>query len=699
MRLDNREFSRGLRQAQSETRAFGQQMLGIARSFAGPLAAAFSIRSLAVGARQGAQEIDQVAKSARAVEGSVGGIRAAELVLKESGVSAGILRQELQNLNREVSSGGAAAAMRMLGIETQEFIRLDADQKLARIADEIKALGLDAGATSSILRQFGVRNRDMALAVMAGGDAFRTARLDVEQFGLSVSAIDAARIEAANDQIARLSVVSQYLRQELALRVVPALGAFAEKITESMRDGGALRAFIDNLIGAMAGLRNALNAAGVAAAAYAGTRVPMLLTALGLKAGAFRAAAAQITLMNSQMYAGAAAAAIHARAMRTLGLAVSMAGGPFGILLGTLGAATGAMILFRDTASTAPPILREAERAIESINAVLGISSSSALPSAQRETLALTNENIRLAKSAYEAADAELAKARAAAQAAQTQLGLEQAFSPTGRYEQAEGDLSRATARLAEASRQVRDAQTGLQDRINQGQIVLEKSTEQLGTNLRTVRAELAGISGGAGASGAADVAGGVRDAMEGITIATREAADAQEEWARRLVGHFDGIITGGRKASDVLMSLARELESSMWSDLSKALSNSDGGSGKSGGGFFSSISKFFAGFFDGGGTIPRGMFGIAAERRSEFVNGVLIPGPANVTGGAQTAEILRGAGRSRIEVDLSPDLVGRILSEADQNAVQFVRAGLGEYDRRALPGSMQRVSSDPRRR
>jgi hypothetical protein len=48
---------------------------------------------------------------------------------------------------------------------------------------------------------------------------------------------------------------------------------------------------------------------------------------------------------------------------------------------------------------------------------------------------------------------------------------------------------------------------------------------------------------------------------------------------------------------------------------------------------------------FDSGGNIPAGEAGIVAERRPEFVNGVLVAGPANVTGGAQTAGILSGGG------------------------------------------------------
>lgn len=71
---------------------------------------------------------------------------------------------------------------------------------------------------------------------------------------------------------------------------------------------------------------------------------------------------------------------------------------------------------------------------------------------------------------------------------------------------------------------------------------------------------------------------------------------------------------------------------------------------GKEGaGGVLGMASKLagFAGMFDGGGTIPAGKFGAVAERRAELVDfgggGILVPGPADITGGAATAQMMGG--------------------------------------------------------
>jgi hypothetical protein len=176
-------------------------------------------------------------------------MRALELAADEAGVGIGSLTDAVQNLDREVASGsrGAAAALERLGLAASDLEGLEADQKLALIADRIKAMGLTTGQATQLLRDFGIRNRDMILLLMQGGDALRDARSDINDYGLALSQVDAAAVETANDQIGRLRVVGDLLAQNLARIVIPAFGRLAQKITDSMREGGLLRGVINAL--------------------------------------------------------------------------------------------------------------------------------------------------------------------------------------------------------------------------------------------------------------------------------------------------------------------------------------------------------------------------------------------------------------------------------------------------------------------
>jgi hypothetical protein len=242
--LDSAQFQKGAKGAQQSLATMRKQFLAVSGAAAalGAAIGGFALKA--------AQDIDKVAKSARRIDATVAGYRALEMAADDAGANISSLADDIQTMNREIAknSKGAQESLQSLGITAAQLGSLDADQKIALIADRVKALGLDSGQTSVILQQLGVRNREMALLVLGGGDALRRARVDVEEYGLALSDIDAAKIEAANDEIAGLADIGAYLGDQLALKVVPALGNMAMALTDSLREGGLLRGVLDGLL-------------------------------------------------------------------------------------------------------------------------------------------------------------------------------------------------------------------------------------------------------------------------------------------------------------------------------------------------------------------------------------------------------------------------------------------------------------------
>lgn len=243
--LDSAQFERGAKRAQKTTDRIAQQM----RRLAAVGAAAFT--AISASAIAGARDIDASAKAARRLGASIGGFEALKLAADEAGVPISALPNEIQNVNRELAnigtSGNADRALKRLGLSFSELQGLDVDEKIAVIADRVKELGLSSGEATAVLRDLGVRNREMVLLLQQGGDAIRQARQDVEDYGLALSGPAAAAVEQANDRIGRLSIVARVFGQQMGFAVVPALGRFAEKITDSVREGGQLRTVINVL--------------------------------------------------------------------------------------------------------------------------------------------------------------------------------------------------------------------------------------------------------------------------------------------------------------------------------------------------------------------------------------------------------------------------------------------------------------------
>jgi hypothetical protein len=243
--LDSAQFEKGAKRSQNTLATMRKRFLVVSA------AAAAMGAALSTAALKGAQDIDRAAKAARRLDSSVGGFRALELAAGEAGVSMSVLADSVQTMDREIAKGskGAGEALERLGLTARSLEGLDADQKIATIADAIQDMGLTTADASVVLQQLGVRNREMVLAVTSGGAALRDARRDIEDYGLAINAVDSARIEKANDQIGRLGLISQYAGQQLAVALVPAMGRLAQVMTDSLREGGLLREVIDGLVG------------------------------------------------------------------------------------------------------------------------------------------------------------------------------------------------------------------------------------------------------------------------------------------------------------------------------------------------------------------------------------------------------------------------------------------------------------------
>lgn len=90
-----------------------------------------------------------------------------------------------------------------------------------------------------------------------------------------------------------------------------------------------------------------------------------------------------------------------------------------------------------------------------------------------------------------------------------------------------------------------------------------------------------------------------------------------------------------------------------------------------------------YSGAYDKGGYIPAGSFGIGSEKRDEFINGVLVKGPARITGGAQTEKKIEAAasGGGGMTVYITQNIQGNgdqaladVVDRATKNALNEVQ-------------------------
>lgn len=701
--LDAKPFERGLKGARNRAGAFAKS---VARNMAiaGAAMAAAAVAGGAALTRQSLKFIDEQAKVARTIDSSIDGLRALQMAASDAGVGPADLNKSMQMLGArlveaKVKGGAAGDALKRMGLDAQELLNMDGDARLAAIADRVKELGLSSAQATQFLMDMGIRSKEMALLLTGGGDAIRSARSEVEDLGLSLSEVDAAKVEEANDAMSRIKLVTEALGNRLAVMFAPALQAVAEGFTAAMREGGTLRVWLDNISSSMASFISYFSDVGVIVSslfeAFKGSDdVEARMSGIGSAVSSITAPIKAVLSGARQVIAtiagairvtgswGGAMAALAPVAREVLdriklgfvGLQFQMAAGWLrtkadaisalsGIVEAALGAvnkivagfvgAYGAVVAAWDALPDA-----FARIGALAINALLdkiqgGVGGVLAPLNAILEKFGQTPiapPNLSAWKVEVGAAVDVAGKAKAAFDAAFNTDYVDAAGVAEG-MRQTVGELNAAGDSAAEfgsmfqkaagaplaSIEQLRQTVAGVKEEVAGA----SEETQNLSDALEGVGGGAGGSAGagskGAGGGAASSAIGKIAEKVDSLKDRIASAKSSMKEM-------FTSLVTGAKTGTDVLKDLlgkfaefaANRLFENLWSGGVGALASGAGGGGSSSGGFFKSL---FAGFFDSGGSIPSGQFGIAGEKGLEFVNG-----PATITSRAKTASILGAA-------------------------------------------------------
>ncbi|NAZ38204.1 phage tail tape measure C-terminal domain-containing protein [Rubellimicrobium sp. CFH 75288] len=248
--------AKGFGRLSSEMELANTRLASFARR-AGIALAAVTAAAAAAGVamvRSGLANIDAQAKLAQSMRTTVESIQILTWAGELAGVSLGEIEQATKKLTTRLSeaasgSGAAVGALRRLNLTAAELQALPLDQRIVAIQDALNQFVPEAERAAVASDLFGDR---AALAFLRIDSAtLRDAARDVQDFGVAVSAADAAQIERTGDAIARLSLIWTGLVNRLTVAVAPALETIATKLADMARATGpigqAITAIFDNL--------------------------------------------------------------------------------------------------------------------------------------------------------------------------------------------------------------------------------------------------------------------------------------------------------------------------------------------------------------------------------------------------------------------------------------------------------------------
>lgn len=238
--LNSGKFTDGTKRAQKAIGDFGDATAK-AGKIAGTALAAATAAVTALTIRQ-AGIIDSTVKVSR----SLGVVNESFQALATVSDEAGVEQEQLGNLitksqksivDAAKGTGEAAKAFKALGLNAKELINLAPDEQFAKIEEALAGIENPTLRTATALQIFGKSGRDAVKISEDFAARLDEARAFNDKFNISVSNIDARKVEEANDSFGRLGKAVGGLGNTIAIEVAPLVTAFSQALLGAGVDG------------------------------------------------------------------------------------------------------------------------------------------------------------------------------------------------------------------------------------------------------------------------------------------------------------------------------------------------------------------------------------------------------------------------------------------------------------------------------
>lgn len=172
--------------------------------------------------------------------------------------------------------------------ETMVSIKVgDTMGNLEQVADTMALMSSDAERLQYAISILGKDGAKMVDFLKGGAIGLREAQADAEKLGLTLSRVDAAKIEMANDAVTRLQGLVTGVARKIAIELAPFIKFAADQFvvlgTEGEGVGGKVRAGVDMVIGGMGLMLDAVDLARTGwAALQLGAQISLNVVGMGV---------------------------------------------------------------------------------------------------------------------------------------------------------------------------------------------------------------------------------------------------------------------------------------------------------------------------------------------------------------------------------------------------------------------------------
>jgi len=185
-----------------------------------------------------ADAIDKLAKTSDKLGVTTQAMAGLQHAASLAGVENQQLEKGLQQMSVKIGEaaqkgGDAAIAFSSMGLSARELRTLAPEQQFALIADKLDGVSNATDRINIAYQIFGARNVDFLNLLEGGSAALGEAADEAERLGLSISRIDAAKVEVANDAWTKFKAAIDGAARTIIVQLTPYLKALADLLTRN----------------------------------------------------------------------------------------------------------------------------------------------------------------------------------------------------------------------------------------------------------------------------------------------------------------------------------------------------------------------------------------------------------------------------------------------------------------------------------
>lgn len=261
--LNDKDFRQKLNRAGKLTESRAAQMRKTFNRVGGAMLAGAGVAggALAAGIARANVRVDQLAKTADKLGIAPERLQAMRQAAELSGVATNTLDMAMQRMVRRVAeaaqgTGEAVKALKELGVSATELNRMSPDKQMGALADAMAEVENQSDRVRLAMKLFDSEGVALVNMLQMGSDGFDEISDELERFGIAITRIDAAKVEAANDEFTRLRTIQSGFWDQLSIKAAVPLRMIGNMLLDRIDEFGGMDEAADTV------MTNLVNGAG-----------------------------------------------------------------------------------------------------------------------------------------------------------------------------------------------------------------------------------------------------------------------------------------------------------------------------------------------------------------------------------------------------------------------------------------------------